>query len=389
MLRRAEERGMSGRIAHGRACAASHGHCQQRPRCDPPTTSMWARLLLLLITAALQGHTEAALISPAYMARGRGKPELLATLSLAGLANRQHASLWLNSTAKSWRNGVAVMWSYPQADATWLAYLKQAKGVNFQVAKDASLCTLLGHATISAAVKGVVMYEESTRLNALKWAAVSAAGIHSSLPATAAMRKHHSCLAALPVVATIPSAATFADDLAVYAWMAQHLLPHASTKVLVGACDNWANYTCGWGDPLGTASIDFAVARQGIVINLSPDVAKHPAQAAMFAEFAAHLEPLGAFSGWAEPESDMVALLSKKDGVVVCGAPNLSFLSSLNVSTSKLPHHRSPARSLDKRKIYLAFQSNEGDTPKNACKCWPLRSTELAPCFFAMNVTRR
>lgn len=85
----------------------------------------------------------------------------------------------------------------------------------------------------------------------------------------------------------------------------------------------------------------------------------------MFATFAAHLDSLGAFSGWAEPESAMVALLSKKNGVVVCGAPNLSFLSSLEVGTTKLPHHTAQTK-LDKSKIYLHFQSNEGDTPKNA-----------------------
>ena len=143
-------------------------------------------------------------------------------------------------------------------------------------------------------------------------------------------------------------------------------MPRASTRVLVGACDNWANYTCGWGDPLGTASIDFAVQQKSMVINLSPDPGKHPAQAAMFAIFAAHMGPLGAFSGWAEPESAMVALLSKKDGVVVCGAPNLSFLSSLEVTTARLPHHRAGPEPLNPAKIYLSFQSNEGDTPKNA-----------------------
>jgi hypothetical protein len=64
--------------------------------------------------------------------------------------------------------------------------------------------------------------------------------------------------------------------------------------------------------------------------------------------------------------TDQVALLSNNDGVVVCGAPNLSFLASLQVTAAKLPHHRSPTATLDKTKIYLAFQSNEGDTPKNA-----------------------
>ena len=51
--------------------------------------------------------------------------------------------------------------------------------------------------------------------------------------------------------------------------------------------------------------------------------------------------------------------------MVVCGAPNLSFLSSLKVGTTKLPHHTTQTK-LDKSKIYLHFQSNEGDTPKNA-----------------------
>ena len=133
--------------------------------------------------------------------------------------------------------------------------------------------------------------------------------------------------------------------------MAKTLMPLASTKVLVGACDNWANYTCGWGDPLGTASIDFAVQQSSMVINLSPDTSKHPAQAAMFAVFAAHMGPLGAFSGWAEPESDMVALLSKKDGVVVCGvryvahcvahclALVMQLLSSVRSGPSSHLHH--------------------------------------------------
>ena len=335
-----------------------------------------AATLPLSASAAAAGSAAAAataaaanpLLMPSYLAPGAHIPELLATLAATGLANRDQATVWLNSSATSWRNGVPVMWSYPQADTIWLPYLKTTKGLQFTVAPDAKLCTLLAHPRVAAAVKGRVMYGTSRgagALNALQYAAVSAAGINDGVPVTAAMLAKHSCLAQLPVLLTIPAASTFADDLAVYAWMAKTLMPLSSTKVLVGACDNWANYTCGWGDPLGTASIDFAVQQKSMVINLSPDTSKHPDQAAMFAVFAAHMGPLGAFSGWAEPESDMVALLSKKDGVVVCGAPNLSFLSSLAVTTAKLPHHRSTA-TLDTTKIYLSFQSNEGDTPKNA-----------------------
>ena len=55
--------------------------------------------------------------------------------------------------------------------------------------------------------------------------------------------------------------------------MVRELLPQSSTGLLVGACRNWANYTCGWGDPLGTATVDLAVRDRALVVNLSPDPA--------------------------------------------------------------------------------------------------------------------
>lgn len=63
----------------------------------------------------------------------------------------------------------------------------------------------------------------------------------------------------------------------------------------------------------------------------------------------------------------MVGLLSPNNAVVLCGAPNLSFLAAVEVATQKLPHHRASAGTgLDRSKVYVTFQSNEGDTPKNA-----------------------
>lgn len=201
--------------------------------------------LALLPLVSSQGP---AVLSPAYMGAAGSGPQhcdVLATLVTAGIANRNHPALWLNSSAKGWVSGFpAVMWPYPQADKTWIPYLEKTKGVEFEVASDAELCTLLSHAPIRQAVKGVILYEESATLNALKWAAVSAAGQHDGIPATRAMLAKHACLTPMPVLFTIPPAATFADDLAVYAWMAATLLPEASTKVLVGACEGWANYSC-------------------------------------------------------------------------------------------------------------------------------------------------
>jgi hypothetical protein len=100
---------------------------------------------------------------------------------------------------------------------------------------------------------------------------------------------------------------------------------------------------------------------------LSPDAGAHPEQAALFSAITAHLAPLGVVSGWAEPEEDLVAIAAKNTAVVACGAPNLSFLSALNVGVNKLPYHRTPkTTTLNTSQVYITFQSNEGDTPKNA-----------------------
>ena len=199
-----------------------------------PRAVMLTRMLALLPLCTSQGP---AVLSPAYMGTAGPGPQhcdVLATLATAGLANRDHPALWLNSSSKGWVSGFpAVMWPYPQADRTWIPYLEKTKGVEFEVASDAELCTLLSHARIRHAVKGLIIYEESATLNALKWAAVSAAGQYDGIPATHAMLTKHACLAPMPVLFTIPPATNFADDLAVYAWMAEALLPKASTKVLL------------------------------------------------------------------------------------------------------------------------------------------------------------
>ena len=173
------------------------------------------------------------MLSPGYVGAGEGYKtgELLATLALTGLANRNNATLWLNSSARAWRTATPVMWAYPQADRTWLNYLKESKGLDLERLKDAKLCTLLTHPSVTSSVKGVVLYEDSVALNALKWAAVSAGGIYDSIPVTAAMQQKHSCLATLPVKLTLPAASTFADDLAVYSWALGRLLPLTSTKI--------------------------------------------------------------------------------------------------------------------------------------------------------------
>eukprot|EP00935_MAST-01C_sp_MAST-1C-sp1_P001307 g1307.t1 len=302
-------------------------------------------------------------ISPAYPS---DYDENLAALTLAGIVNRAGPTLWLNASSPAPGEGyVAVNWPYPQADQVWLDYLAETKGMTGKILKNSSICTLLQ--PFASSVKGLIMYEDAAQFNSLRFLAMTAGGLHDALPITAQLLQKHACLAKLPVTLRIPSAASFANDLAAYEWGIANLLPLTSKRTQGGACKRWTNYTCGsWADPLGTAALDYVVSERGFIHNLSPDTAQHPDQAALFTRIAAHMGSLGVFTGWAAPETSMVSILSKTDSVVQCGAPNLSFLSSAKAAATQLPYHRGTTSKVDPNKRYVVFQTNEGDTPKNA-----------------------
>jgi hypothetical protein len=168
--------------------------------------------------SSLPNFIYGALLSPSYIAPGGDFGDILSLLALTGLVNRVNPYLWLNASSVGWINGVAVNWPYPQADSTWVPYLEQTKALKFTHAPDAGLCTLLVDPRVKRSVKGIVAYEESNEIDALKWLAVSAAGLYDGVPMTKKGLAKWSCLKDMPVVFTIPSADTFSDDLAAYAW---------------------------------------------------------------------------------------------------------------------------------------------------------------------------
>ena len=323
--------------------------------------------VMVLSSTPISTAEAAVVLSPAYPSN---YADALAVLALTGLANRSPSPrVWLNASSQAPGMSVPVNWPYPAADQHWLQYLQSSKNLSFVRAKDGELCTLLRalDSNVTALVKGIVSYEGgASALNALQFLATTAAGQLDAIPV--ASDRKYPCLSHLPTLLVIPSSASFNHvNLAAYTWGIQHLLPNASRRVVVGACRSWANYTCGWSDPLGTAAIDFAVQERAFVVNLSPT---EPAQSAVFSEIVRHMDSFGVFSGWAEPETGIVALLSKVQGVIQCGAPNLSVFAALPMSVSRLPSCRSvgagSALAPDPALHYVIFQSNEGDTPKNA-----------------------
>lgn len=119
-------------------------------------------------------------------------------------------------------------------------------------------------------------------------------------------------------------------------------------------------------------TLDLTLRLRGafFIFNLSPDSTNYPVDAAAWVALVAAVaatanEGIPSVFGWSEPEPDMTGSTSKGGGTVVCdGAPNLSFWTHVNNGTTpKLPYNRLVTE-LNRQAHYIAWQTNEGDTPK-------------------------
>lgn len=288
--------------------------------------------------------------------------DYLLLLSLTGIANRNEPSVWLNATSQAPGMGqtISVMWSYPAADTVWVPWVERKLNSSFTVLTgDDTICNLLQ--VHQDKINGMVMYQPDT--DASPFVALTASGLLDALPVQQSQLDRLPCLQALPVITTIPQPppanATATLDEQLYNWALQ-TYPNASKAVVVGACRSWVNYSCGWSDPQAAASIDYGVAKRAFIHNLSPHQ-----QPELFAAVIARLNPSGIFTGWAEPEDVMVSQLSKVQSVVLCGTANMAFLAAMPILPTQLPSHRTQPK-LNRSSYYLTFQTNEGDTVKNA-----------------------
>ena len=96
---------------------------------------------------------------------------------------------------------------------------------------------------------------------------------------------------------------------------------------------------------------------------------RYPGQAALFSAIMSQLHPKpAALYGWAEPEPLYAKRVSDGGNVVMCAAaPNLSFWRRLQAAAAFRLPERLTSLQLDRSKHYVAFQTNEGDTPKVRC----------------------
>lgn len=157
-----------------------------------------------------------------------------------------------------------------------------------------------------------------------------------------------------------------------------HLLPSCSAdRAYSGGhsyTDDYESVNLG-SDAAIDIGLDLAVAQKMYVFNLSPNGVRYPPHAAAFAAIVAALRArtqatgdaygIPSIFGWGEPEDDFTGVASANGAAVVCdAAPNLSLWARVALEAPvHLPFFAS-GEPLDASAYYLAFQANEGDTPK-------------------------
>eukprot|EP01084_Bolivina_argentea_P227006 383393_1 len=290
--------------------------------------------------------------------------ETVTILTLQGIVNRYKFNLWMNASSTSPGFNVPVMVQFPQADIYWTQYIEQKQNISFTVLPNNNLCTIIN--PFRNYINGLLQY--NTSLDANVYIAATISGLNDYLPVTKTMIDKYQCLKTWfnNNISYLPA---FNDSLSLYDWAIDNYLPLTSKQVAINVCHASSFTPCS--DPLAMSSIDFGISMKSFIMNLSPDKQNYPSQVQRFNNVIKHLSPFGMVSGWANPEWDFVQRVSAMGVVILDGAPNLSFFkinkteNCSNVVSKPLPYNRFQTK-LDKTKYYIVFQTNEGDTAKNA-----------------------
>lgn len=308
-------------------------------------------------TAFLFNVTQAKLLS---------YKDLLLLYTLQGLVNRGAPRLFFDTGAAN--N------DFPQSDERWVGYLMQHRGVTFKGVAPPSLCTLVEEFDAQFSWSTVVYHDD----NYSEHIAATAAGINgASLPVSEDVMGRHSCLRRLPVQTRLPQ---FTGKLAAYRWAIDTLLPNCSRKIVFNA-DNYNNAVGPM--KMGTVmSLDYPISQGGFIMNLSPlwvcdpldckpptTRRATPHETALFVEVVSSRDALVSVWGWGDPEHAYTNITTHAGGVVFCSfyTANIAFWSALGVARRSvalpLPHHDA-GHALDPSTVYIAFETNEGDTPR-------------------------
>ncbi len=262
---------------------------------------------------------------------------------------------------------------FPQSDRLWVEYFKKYRNVTFDNKPPKPiLCDLVNK--YKSKLDGAVLFNSDGFSIHI---AMTIAGLDNLLPVSSSLMQNHACLKDVRIVKKLPD---FKNKFSAYRWAIQYVLPRTNPKIVFNA-DYYHNAVQSQGAAT-IMSVDYPIQNKAFIMNLCPlwkcdplDCGKGggriptPKETALYVEILESKPELVSVWGWSDPEHAYTNITSHAGGVVFCtfSTPNLSFWRSisiyLNTKPINAPKH-DLHRKLDHTKVYIMFETNEGDTPR-------------------------
>lgn len=317
--------------------------------------------IFLLTFSLLTYPSEKRYIAHRFDLKNLDYDHQLFVFSLQGIVNKKEARLFLNTEE--------LFWQWRPSDVKWMEYYSTKKGFLFQ--KINTLEELL--LTFQEDINGLVLYDPE--VDATKYIACTYAGLENLLPVSPDLLRKITPIINIPLKHDLTKERR--NNREWYEWAIKNLMPLCNKRMVYSAGHSHDEVNLG-GDPGIIIGLDFAVARKMFIFNLSPSdkpssiygtpIPGYPEDAELFDEIMDKLEKPAGVWGWAEPEGDFATRVSSHNNYVMCcGAPNLSFHSKVPLSQNfsfKQKNKSSLENIKLEDKYYIAFVTNEGDTPK-------------------------
>lgn len=292
---------------------------------------------------------------------------LILLLNLQGVVNRDAPRLFLDAEGRT---------DWGPADRRWVELYSETKGIAFEPAE--SLDDLI--AEFRQWLGGLVVFDPE--LDASRYVALTLAGLTGCLAVSPDQVQGE--IARLPVSEDLRG--RFGSGSEAYEWALGNLRPRCSDEIVFSAGQSHDDVNLGHDKGIILA-LDYAIARRAFIFNLSPcaeaatydfekeTVKGHPEDVELMERIFASYAPPAKVYGWNEPEWPFTSRVSKHGHMLLCGrASNLSFHAQVHSEfppTTRGPvlspaegRVRERVESPIEPKYYLAFMTNEGDTPR-------------------------
>ena len=277
--------------------------------------------------------------------------------SISGLLNRGAPVLLLDTGAMNY--------DAPESDATWKAYFEAEKGFSFTTIA-ADVCSLVDH--FKSELAGAAVQYKSDGWSV--FLAMTYSGVFGPLPVSQQLAGRYACLASLTAAYHIPE---FSNHTQAYEWAKESLLPLTSLDIVFNANFFPSNTR------QALMSVDYPVMQRAFIMNIQPcwEMVGSPpcsysqtSDTLLFTSILRTRSNLVSLWGWSDPEHAYTNATTHAGGAVFCtfSTSNLAFWAAVSRWSGNkgapAPRHQHVHPSPEGDAVYIAFETNEGDTPR-------------------------